>query len=441
MTDTFTKGFGNKSIEDLVKKARQRKMPIDIELAWEKDIKGSDNALELDANVLYKSLDPRQGGVLPPHLGNEEWQKFIGDNATYLGRFQIPNLNVSFDGTKVQPRAKILDHDHRLDLKVSYNSQGYKLDAPCPIASTTDDLNRFMVRGLSGFHRYSVFTDNDKGNNAIYQGSYFYDVYEFKTPLHEVIARNITNHHNDPKKSQTKADLKKEVVNAIKANIIENTPRAIDEFVNMIASDKPAYWRKDIAKAGYEAAQVTPQFRSYSTKGDNKFTLSYAVKNELGLVRMGVEGRSDDELKAQGYILFCAHQGDAVGAWAKGIFRAAALNLPIWIIGYAPTLPSDTLEVFRSEWIKDFLKYKEQVITFAYRLYHDDDKETLDIIKNFDEDKFQIRLAGFMPQYSQVDPKSGGAPTERGIVDVYGKTVEFNPVGENMNDCMSLTQP
>ena len=121
---------------------------------------------------------------------------------------------------------------------------------------------------------------------------------------------------------------------------------------------------------------------------------------------MGVEGRSDDELKAQGYILFCAHQGDAVGAWAKGIFRAAALKLPIWIIGYAPTLPSDTLEVFRSEWIKDFLKYKEQVITFAYRLYHDDDKETLDIIKNFDEDKFQIRLAGFMPQYSQVDPKS-----------------------------------
>mgnify|MGYP001455335526 FL=1 len=160
MTDTFTKGFGSKAIENLVKKARQRKLPMDIELAWEKDIKGSDNALELDANVLYKSLDPRQGGVLPPHLGNEEWQKFIGDNATYLGRFQIPNQYVQYDTTKVQPRAKELDHDHRLDLKVSYNSQGYKLDAPCPIASTTDDLNRFMVRGLSGFHRYSVFTDN-----------------------------------------------------------------------------------------------------------------------------------------------------------------------------------------------------------------------------------------------------------------------------------------
>ena len=446
MTDTFTKGFGDKAIENLVKKARERKLPIDIELAWEKDSKGSDNVLELDADVLDKSLDPRQGGVLPPHLGNEEWQKFIGDNATFVGRFQIPNKYVSYDTKKIQPRAKELDHDHRLDLKISYNTQGYKLDASCPIVTTTSDLNRFTVRGLSGFHRYSVFTDNDKGHNAIYQGSYFYDVYEFETPLHEVIARNITNHHNDPKKSQTKADLKKEVVNAIKANIIENAPQAIDEFVEMIASDKPAWWRNDIAKTGYEAAKVTPQFRSYSTKGDNKHTLAYAVKNELGLVRMGVEGRSDAELEAQGYILFCAHQGDAVGAWAKGIFRAAQLKLPVWIIGYAPNLPEKGLEHFRSKWIEDFVNYKEQVIKFAYDLFHDDDKKALDIIKDDKDnelfgDKFRIRLAGFMPQHSEVDPKAGGAPTERGIVDMYGKTIKFNPVGENMNDCLALTQP
>ena len=446
MTDTFTNGFGNNAIEDLVKKARERHLDYNVELAWKKDLNGLDNFLDLNPDLLYKSLDPRQGGVLPPHLGNEEWKKFIGKKAKYLGRFQIPNLNVSYDTTKVQPRAKELDHDHRLDLKISYNTQGYKLDAPCPIVTTTPDLNRFMVRGLSGFHRYSVFTDNDKGHNAIYQGSYFYDVYEFETPLHEVIARNITNHHNDPKKSQTKADLKKEVVNAIKANIIENAPQAIDEFVEMIASDKPAWWRNDIAKAGYEAAKVTPQFRSYSTKGDNKHTLAYAVKNELGLVRMGVEGRDDDELRAQGYILFCAHQGDAVGAWAKGIFRAAQLKLPVWIIGYAPNLPEKGLEKFRSKWIEDFVRYKEQVITFAYHLFHDDEKDAFDIIKDDKDnelfgDKFKIRLAGFMPQYSEVDPKAGGAPTERGIVDVYGKTVEFNPVGENMNDCLALTQP
>ena len=440
MTDTFTKGFGDNALEDLVKEAKERKLPIDIELSWHKDLKGSDNSLKLNSDVLEKSLDPREGGVLPPHLGNEEWKKFIGKNATYLGRFQVPNQYVSYDGTKVQPRVKILDHDHRLDLKVSFNSQGYKLNAPCPIATTTQDLNRFTVRGLSGFHRYSVFTDKDKGNNAVYQGSYFYDIYEFKTPLHEVIARNITNHHNDPKKSQTKADLKKEVINAIEAKIIENNPQAIDEFVNVIASDKPAYWRNDIAKAGYEAAKVTPSFRSYSTKGDNKFTLAYAIENEHNLVKMGVDNRSDEELLAQGYILFAAHRGDAVGAWSKGIYRAGKLGLPIWILGYAANI-EDNLEEFRSDWIEEFVDYKEKVIAFAYNLFHNDDKEISDIIKELNEDKFQIRLAGFMPQHSQVDPKSGGAPTERGIVDVFGKTIDFNPIGEDMSDCLTLTQP
>ena len=429
----------------LLEEARIKKVPLAIDLEWSKDLQGTDNVLKLDADLLHISVDPTEGGILPPHLGNPEWIINIGDNATYLGRYQIPNKYVSFDAKAVQPRAKELDHDHRLDLKISYNAQGYKLDAPCPVATTaTEDLNKFNVKGLSGFHRYSVFTDKDTGLNAVRQDSYFYDLYEFDTPLYEVIARNITNHHNNPAKSLTKKDLVKEVTNAIESNIIEHEVVAIEEFVNAIASDKPAYWRKDIAKLGFTKAGVTPQFRSYSTKGDNQWTLGYAVENQHNLVRMGVENRSDEELIAQGYILFCAHRGDAVGAWSKGIYRAGQLGLPIWILGYAANLPNDTLEVFRSEWIEEFVNYKEKIITFAYNLFHDDDKETVEIIDGIDEDKFQIRLGGFLPQHSQVDPKAGGAPTERGIVDVYGNTIVFDPTGEKtgtMSDCLTLTQP
>ena len=427
----------------LKKAIRVKKIPVEIDLEWVKDLKGIENTLELNEDLLDKSLDPSLGGILPPHLGNEEWKKFIGDNAEYLGRYQIPNKYVSFNADEVQPRAKALDHDHRLDLKISFNAQGYKLDAPCPVATTTKDLNKYTVKGLSGFHRYSVLTDKDTGINAVRQDSYFYDLYKFDTPLYEVIARNITNHHNNPAKSLTKKDLVKEVSNAIEANLIERDVVAIEQFVNAIASDKPAYWRKDIAKLGFAKAGVTPQFRSYSTKGDNEFTLSYAIQNEHNLVRMGVEGRSDEELLSQGYILFCAHRGDAVGAWLKGIYRAGQLGLPIWFIGYAANL-EDNLEEFRSEWIEEFVTCKENVITFAYNLFHDDDKETFEIIDKLDEDKFQIRLGGFMPQYSKVDPKSGGAPTERGIVDMYGNTIVFDPTGEKtgtMSDCLTLTQP
>ena len=433
----------NFTADPILAAARIKKMPVEIDLEWVKDLRGTENTLELDEDLLDKSLDPSQGGVLPPHLGNDEWKTFIGDNATFLGRYQIPNKNVLFNADEVQPRAKALDHDHRLDLKISFNAQGYKLDAPCPVATTTKDLNKYTVKGLSGFHRYSVLTDKDTGINAVRQDSYFYDLYKFDTPLYEVIARNITNHHNNPAKSLTKKDLVKEVSNAIEANLIERDVVAIEQFVNAIASDKPAYWRNDIAKLGFAKAGVTPQFRSYSTKGDNEFTLSYAIQNEHNLVRMGVEGRSDKELLSQGYIHFCAHRGDAVGAWLKGIYRAGQLGLPIWFIGYAANL-EDNLEEFRSEWIEEFVTCKENVITFAYNLFHDDDKETFEIIDKLDEDKFQIRLGGFMPQYSKVDPKSGGAPTERGIVDMYGNTIVFDPTGEKtgmMSDCLTLTQP
>ena len=434
----------SREYKKLLEEARVQKIPLEIDLAWSKDLQGIDNILELDENVLYVSVDPTDGGVLPPHLGNPEWKRSIGDNATFLGRYQIPNQYVSFNAEEVQPRAKALDHDHRLDLKISYNAQGYKLDAPCPVATTTKDLNRYKVKGLSGFHRYSVFTDKDTGLNAVRQGSYFYDLYDFDTPLYEVIARNITNHHNNPAKSLTKQDLIKEVTNAIEAKIIEREVESIEAFVDAIASDKPAYWRNDIAKLGFAKAGVTPQFRSYSTKGDNQFTLSYAVQNEHKLVRMGVENRSDEELLSQGYILFAAHRGDAVGAWLKGIYRSGQLNLPIWILGYAATLPNDPLKVFREEWIEEFVKCKENVIAFAYNLFHDDNKEIVEIIDGIDEDKFQIRLGGFLPQHAQVDPKAGGAPTERGIVDVYGNTIVFDPTGEKtgtMSDCLTLTQP
>ena len=433
----------SREYKKLIEEARIQKIPLEIDLAWLKDLQGIDNILELDDEVLFKSLDPSLGGVLPPHLGNPEWKRTIGDNATYLGRYQIPNQYVSFNAEEVQPRAKALDHDHRLDLKISYNAQGYKLDAPCPVATTTQDLNRYKVKGLSGFHRYSVFTDKDTGLNAVRQGSYFYDLYDFDTPLYEVIARNITNHHNNPAKSLTKQDLIKEVTNAIEAKIIEREVESIKAFVDAIASDKPAYWRNDIAKAGFAKAGVTPQFRSYSTKGDNQFTLSYAVQKEHKLVRMGVENRSDEELLSQGYILFAAHRGDAVGAWLKGIYRSGQLNLPIWILGYAATLEDD-LKEFRSSWIEEFVKCKENVIAFAYNLFHDDNKEIVEIISGIDEDKFQIRLGGFLPQHAQVNPKAGGAPTERGIVDVYGNTIVFDPTGEKtgtMSDCLTLTQP
>jgi len=58
-------------------------------------------------------------------------------------------------------------------------------------------------------------------------------------------------------------------------------------------------------------------------------------------------------------------------------------------------------------------------------------------ISSIDEETFPIKLAGFFPQHTSRNVNDGGRPTEIGLVDVYGKTIQFNPNG----DCLTLTQP
>ena len=65
------------------------------------------------------------------------------------------------------------------------------------------------------------------------------------------------------------------------------------------------------------------------------------------------------------------------------------------------------------------------------------DLDATDLISSIDEETFPIKLAGFFPQHTSRNVNDGGRPTEIGLVDVYGKTIQFNPNG----DCLTLTQP
>ena len=62
----------SREYKKLLEEARIKKVPLDIDLEWSKDLQGTDNILKLDPDLLYISVDPTEGGVLPPHLGNDE---------------------------------------------------------------------------------------------------------------------------------------------------------------------------------------------------------------------------------------------------------------------------------------------------------------------------------------------------------------------------------
>ena len=158
-------------------------------------------------------------------------------------------------------------------------------------------LNPHHVRGLSGFHRLEA-------RKSIWQELYIIDVYRFKSPKWEIVARNWSNHHNDPKLSQTWRDYEKEVSNAIEAKVVEKDADAIKDFVNLIAADRSHTTRRKIIKSCLEASQVHPNFRSFANrKGDGINTLQGYLKS-LNFPSMGFQGRTDNDGQAMNCLLY-----------------------------------------------------------------------------------------------------------------------------------------
>ena len=50
------------------------------------------------------------------------------------------------------------------------------------------------------------------------------------------------------------------------------------------------------------------------------------------------------------------------------------------------------------------------------------------------EDKFPVKLAGFLPQWIRPNDQNHGKPSEIGLVDIDGNTLTFDPKGQ----CLTL---
>ena len=305
------------------------------------------------------------------------------------------------------------------DLVNSYEVQGYLLSAHPPIASFDEQsIDPNQLRGQSGFNR-------KESREKFGQEIAIYDVYEWESRYHEVIARNQANHHQNPQLSQTKHDYLKEVCNAVAADVIPAEADAISEFVDEIASDKTSKIRNWIKKTALNNCQVYPNFRTYNSTGTGKDTLKGFLVSQK-YPRQGIEGRDDKALQEQGCITYCAGNGDNMQAWARGVEHGTNKDLTVWIFGYAPNRVPD-LEEFRKEWIEDFNTMKQTYITFASNIAEDGGSIVVD------EDIFPVKFAGFLPQYVKPDPKLHGKPTENTLVDQYGNPVKFDPDG----DCLA----
>ena len=290
-----------------------------------------------------------------------------------------------------------------------------------PIASFDDTvLNANTLKPHSGFNRY-------KALDRLGQEIYIWDIYKFDNRYWEIIAASASNHHSNPQLSQDNEDYVKVVTNAVNAKIIAKDEDAIKDFVNKIATDKTSQQRKTITQNSVNGCEVYPNFRVFSSSGSGKNTLNGFVRSNK-LAKQGVGGRKDFELKKQGYLLYTADSGDAVLCWSRGIYQGTRLGLPVWIIGYSTNFHPDIYQ-FRIDFIDEFNKMKTHFKRFAANIMTDGKG-----VENIHEDKFPVKLAGFLPQWVRPNDQNYGKPSEIGLVDVQGNTLTFDPKGQ----CLTL---
>lgn len=380
-------------------------IPLEVQLVWDKIAQTCSNPLGLTQETVDESLKTA------PHVEYE--------GATYLGRYLIPRQFIRYD-VEEQPRDKSNDADHVNNLVNNFEAIGYRLDAQPPIAGVDmNDLNLAKRKGLSGYNRNEAL-------DRLGQELYIFDLYDFDSLYWEIVARNQSNHHSNPQMSQTIQDYIKEVCNAVKREVIPGTADAIDAFVDAIATDKTAKARKKIKVSCYNNCNVFPNFRTYNSTGAGKNTLNGFI-SENKFAKQGVEGRTDAELIAKGYITYCAGNGDNKSTWMRALYHGTRLGLPVWIFGYAPNRVDD-LKKYREDFITEFNELKEVMIQFAFNTVEEGQESVID------EDNFPVKLAGFLPQYVKPNPNDLGRPTELGLVDVDGNRIKFDPDG----DCLTL---
>ena len=402
------------------------------------------NPFKLDDTVLERTKI-----AAPPLHETAIWKKGIPDDVwEYHGRKLIHDCFVRYDNAE-QPREKSNEVDQVNELVNDFEVYGYREDAQPPICVPDPKNNDpSQVKGLSGYHRKAA-----RNNLPIKQKVYFYDVYTFDSPYWERVARNVTNHHGNPQLKQKWTDYRSEVVTAVRDNIVPRDEDAISSFVELIAADKPASTRKKIKAHAFKQCDVYPNFRTYNPKGTGTGTIHEFVCGELGLPKMGFEGRVEEvngieayAIKEQGYILYASDKGDALRAWGSGINKAMRWGVNTWMFGYSNKRVDDLI-AWRENFIEEFEAYKENYLLFCHHMAKswvgdecsDDfnDLDATDLISSIDEESFPIKLAGFFPQHTSRNVNDGGRPTEIGLVDVYGKTIQFNPNG----NCLTLTQP
>lgn len=179
---------------------------------------------------------------------------------TYPSTHQVRQLNVNM--LKVP------------EIRDSFEVKGF-VHSENPPTVKVDPKNKNRFIGLSGYHRNAAASQ-------LGWETMIYDVLEFDSPLDERIHCNLTNADRLPFIPMTKADIVKQVLEAVKNKEIPNEDSHVIQFIETICPDKNENFKKNIFAKFRKNKSYSATLVCYTTqsKGEGS-THEYATKYKL----------------------------------------------------------------------------------------------------------------------------------------------------------------
>lgn len=295
------------------------------------------------------------------------------------------------------------------DLRDSFLTNGFIHTEPPPTIKV-DPSNKDRFIGLSGYHR----------NAAAEQANWktmMYDVLEFDSPKDERTHRLTSNHVFTPCIPNTVEDLVKQLREAVANKEIPNIESEIKDYIKIIAADKPESVKDKIFKNFKKTQSVSDTLLCYHSGSGENSTTTYAKKHGLPF-----SGRGNWKTTGRlGYITKESTPRITLHDAKHHSKNHADQIIEIYAYIQSP-IDGKALNRQRKEYKESFDRFIENdclMLQHQLRIFGFD--VPLSDIKK----KHPVRLVGFLPQDITPDPFNNGKPKENGIVDVNGRSIDW----------------
>jgi hypothetical protein len=340
----------------------------------------------------------------------------------FIKRIVLQRLNVTYSTTH-QVRQLNVDQKRVPEIKDSFLVRGWVHSEPVPtIKIDPNNKNRFV--GRSGWHR-------DAAAAAAGWDTMIYDVLEFDSPLDERIHMNSTNPAGLPYVPVTKADLIKQVKEAVSNKEIPNEDGEIRKFISLIASHQTEEYQNNILAKFRQHIGHSATLLVYRTQGSGEGTtrhyaetfnlpfqgdLFYNRTKRLGYITSETTPKT---ALFEAHKLFRQHKGKKVEFYAF-------IDKPI----ENPKLNEQRAEYkrkFDSFILDDCLSIQFEIMQLGYNISIEEIRKMHPVV-----------FVGFLHQDVSPNPNDSGNPIEYGIVDVNGNKIKCLP--KSINNLETVSQ-